>query len=235
MRARRARGARDAIVASTQTFDSASSGLGTPPVPARVPSADSSSDREDVGEDSADRADSAADAKETPRITAPAPLAAPAPPVVSAPTGTPTRQRRAEKSAPRTSIGPPVIATTPPPAPPMAPVVPPPPAQPSTAASRAPANAEQARTAVDAAGRLVDEKQPLQAMAVLRGAMPLLPSRDDSVTALFHLARAMIMRSGNGGDAASHQRGCSILTLISRATSHPKAGEIRSLSLQECK
>jgi hypothetical protein len=55
------------------------------------------------------------------------------------------------------------------------------------------------------------------------------------VTALFHLARAMIQRAGTTGNAAAHQRGCAILTLIAKATSHPKAGEIRSFESQECK
>jgi hypothetical protein len=82
---------------------------------------------------------------------------------------------------------------------------------------------------------MVDNDKPGEAMLAIRSAMPLLPTRDDSVTALFYLARAMIQRSGKTGDAASHQRGCSILTLISKATSHPKAGEIRSFSSQECK
>jgi hypothetical protein len=65
--------------------------------------------------------------------------------------------------------------------------------------------------------------------------MPLLSTRDDSVTALFYLAQAMIRRSGQTGDAASRTRACSILTLISKATSHPKAAEIGSFSSQECK
>ena len=96
-------------------------------------------------------------------------------------------------------------------------------------------NADQARAAVDAAGHMVDSQKPLEAMVALREAMPLLPTRDDSVTALFHLARAMIQRAGTTGDAAPRQRGCAILTLIAKATSHPKAGEIRSFASQECK
>jgi len=98
-----------------------------------------------------------------------------------------------------------------------------------------PTSADQARAAVDAAGHLVDAKKPGEAMAAIRGAMPLLPTRDDSVTALFYLARAMIQRAGFTNDAAGHQRGCAVLTLIAKATSHPKAGEIRSFAAQECK
>jgi hypothetical protein len=82
---------------------------------------------------------------------------------------------------------------------------------------------------------MVDADNAVDAMSAVRGAMPLLPTRDDSVTALFYLARAMIQRSGKTGDTAGHQRGCSILTLIAKATSHPKAGEIRSFETQECK
>jgi hypothetical protein len=143
------------------------------------------------------------------------------------------RERRAEKSASRTGttppveIAPPVVHAPPTPAPVPAPQIP--------ATAGAPTNAEQARAAVEAAGRLVDGDDPGGAMLAIRGAMPLLPTRDDSVTALFHLSRAMIQRSGQTGDAAAHQRGCSILSLIAKATSHPKAGEIRSFSAQECK
>jgi hypothetical protein len=99
----------------------------------------------------------------------------------------------------------------------------------------APANADQARARVEAAGHMIDEDKAGEAMSAVRGAMPLLPTRDDSVTALFYLARAMVQRSVKTGDAASRTRACSILHLISQATTHPKAGEIRSFSSQECK
>jgi hypothetical protein len=88
---------------------------------------------------------------------------------------------------------------------------------------------------VNAAGTMVEQGKPGEAMVAVRGAMPLLTTRDDSVTALYYLARAMVERSAKTGDAASHQRACSILSLIAKATSHPKAGEIRSFSSQECK
>ena len=82
---------------------------------------------------------------------------------------------------------------------------------------------------------LVDADKPGEAMVAIRGAMPLLHTRDDSVTALF-LSRACYDPAvGKDGNAAAHQRGCSILTLIAKATSHPKAGEIRSFETQECK
>jgi hypothetical protein len=82
---------------------------------------------------------------------------------------------------------------------------------------------------------MVDNDKPAEAMTAVRGALPLLTTRDDSVTALYYLARAMIQRSAKTGDAASRQRACSILTLIEKATAHPKAAEIRSFSSQECK
>jgi serine/threonine-protein kinase len=214
MRSRGARATRESIVASTQTVDSASSGLATTSAQdgATMPpsASDSESDKADstdagAGNTDAGVADSAA------RI----------------------RDRRAEKDAARANSRPPMVPTKPRPVRPTAPAAPS--APPSASASLAPANAEQARAAVDAAGHMVDDDKPGEAMLAIRGAMPLLATRDDSVTALFYLARAMIQRSGKTGDAAAHQRGCSILTLIGKATSHPKAGEIRSFSSQECK
>jgi serine/threonine protein kinase len=243
MRARRARATGDTIVATTQTVDSASSGLATssPSTGATVPL--SASDSESHKVDSTDAgaggaaADSAASGTSNSSPTSngsnvapeppPAPPAAAIPRTPAAGAGSPIRERRAEKNAARASTKPPVVSNAPPPVQPTA--------QPSASATLGPANAEQARAAVDAAGHMVDNDKPGEAMLAIRGAMPLLATRDDSVTALFYLARAMIQRSAKTGDAASHQRGCSILTLISKATSHPKAGEIRSFSSQECK
>jgi hypothetical protein len=96
-------------------------------------------------------------------------------------------------------------------------------------------NAESARAVVTEAGSMVDNGKSAEAIAAVRSALPMLTSRDDSVTGLFYLARAMIQRADKTGDAPSRQRACSILTLISKATTHPKAGEIRSFSSQECK
>jgi len=110
-----------------------------------------------------------------------------------------------------------------------------PPVQPPATTPSAPTSAEQARAAVDAAGTMVQNDKPVEAMSAVRGALPLLATRDDSVTALYYLAHAMIQRSEKTGDAASRTRACSILTLIGKASAHPKAAEIRSLSSQECK
>jgi eukaryotic-like serine/threonine-protein kinase len=250
MRGRRARAVGATTVASTGTLDSASPRLGTPTVP--IPAVDSEDDKADsaetgtsgasggIGAGGASR-DSAAPA----RIPTPAPAPAPAPPPVSSArppvasggAASRVREQRAEKPTVHASSKPPVIATNPAPAPRTPPVAPATPAAPATQppASAAPTNAAQARAAVDAAGHMVDADKAVDAMSAVRGAMPLLPTRDDSVTALFYLARAMIQRSGKTGDTAGHQRGCSILTLIAKATSHPKAGEIRSFETQECK
>jgi serine/threonine protein kinase len=246
MRAHRAHAGRDSLAAGTQTVDSASSRLGAPSIPGGAapasPAVDSSHGAGAMGSDSsangasnsAPSSDSTGASRSGPHTAQPS--AAPAPPLVPTPrvpeagSGLPSRirTRPAEKRVMPPGTKPPVVAT----APPVIPTAPPPVAP---AAPAAPSSAEQARAAVDAAGRMVDAQKAAEAMTTIRGAMPLLPTRDDSVTALFHLARAMIQRSGTTGDAAAHQRGCAILSLISKATSHPKAAEIRSFSSQECK
>ena len=235
MRRHRAREARDNTVASAQTVDSASSKLGAPvataPVSAPAP----------VPAPAADSTPIAAPETASAPAPAPAPASAPvlqlAPPRVPAPSAgvaSRARERHTQPVPAHASSNPPVATTNAPPVQPTAPATPavqPPPVP----ESAKPANADQARASVDAAGRMVDAQKPLEAMVALREAMPLLPTRDDSVTALFHLARAMIQRAQTTGDAAPHQRGCAILTLIAKATSHPKAGEIRSFASQECK
>ena len=82
---------------------------------------------------------------------------------------------------------------------------------------------------------MVAEGKAGEAIAMTRGAMPLLTTRDDSVTALFYLAEGMVQRSAKTGEQESRTRACSILTLIGKATSHPKAAEIQSFSNRECK
>jgi serine/threonine protein kinase len=251
MRWHRARAERSTTVASSQIVDSGASRLGAASTPASVPA---------PAPESVSRAapafapeSASAPARELASASVPAPAPAPPPAPVSAPESPPrvaiprvpspvavtprAREPRAQtsathaaSSAPRVAMAPPVVPPMPP-ANPAAPSTPPEPAP----ASAPPANADQARAAVTVAGQMVDANKPVQAMAALRGAMPLLPTRDDSVTALFYLAHAMIQRAATTGDAAGHQRGCSVLTLIAKATSHPKAGEIRSLASQECK
>ena len=235
---KRARAARAMKVASTQTVDSAASGLGAPATPAAPESAGSSASTPPAASESAggkpDSTKSAAAGADSAPIAAPAatPPAAPAP---GAGAGSGLAARRAEKKIERKAkaLVSSTTASSGPPAPPMAP--PAPLVQPPTSTPSAPANAEQARAAVDAAGRMVDNERPAEAMLTIRRALPLLPTRDDSVTALYYLARAMIQRSARTGDAASRTRGCSILTLIGKATAHPKAAEIQSFSSQECK
>jgi eukaryotic-like serine/threonine-protein kinase len=247
MRRHRARATGDNTVASAQTVDSAPSRLDAPVTPASVPAPAPAAVPVPASESVSVAAPESASVPAPPPAPTPAPAPAPAsgrelqmapPPVPIPKAGVASRIREPHtQTVPaHTSSTPPAVTTKAPPVqstPPAAPAtnVAPPPVPPSTK----PVNADQARAAVDAAGRMVDSQKPLEAMVALRGAMPLLPTRDDSVTALFHLARAMIQRAGSTGDAAAHQRGCAILTLIAKATSHPKAGEIRSFASQECK
>jgi serine/threonine protein kinase len=157
-----------------------------------------------------------------------APAPAPPPP---APVATP-KEKHVAASGSRTSNAAHGSSPAPPAAPAHAPAPAPPP---ETTMPSAPATADQARAQVDAAGRMVAEGKPGEAMAMTRGAMPLLTTRDDSVTALFYLAEGMVQRSAKTGEQASRTRACSILTLIGKATSHPKAAEIQSFSNRECK
>ncbi|HEY2896266.1 MAG TPA: serine/threonine-protein kinase [Gemmatimonadaceae bacterium] len=252
MRMRRAPAHGEMTVASSQTVDSASSRLGTPVVPATAPAPPPSAPAPASVSDSAP-ASAPASSSEL------APTPAPAPPPPPPPTSTPhvpapgvgagashTPAQHTATTAAHASTKPPVVAISPPHTQPTLPVTPavpstqpsappPAPAPVPAPASTVPTNVDQARAAVDAAGHMVDAKKPGDAMSAIRGAMPLLPTRDDSVTALFYLARAMIQRAGATNDAAGHQRGCAVLTLIAKATSHPKAGEIRSFASQECK
>jgi len=264
MRWHRSRAERATTVASSQIADSGASGLGAAPAPTSVPApapepaslSAPASAPESASAPARDTASASAPARNTApaSVPAPVPVPAPAPAPVSAPESPPAvatpriplpgatvrsraREPRAQTSATHAPSTAPHVATAPPPVQPTspanaaAPSAPPEPAP----ASTVPTNADQARAAVNVAGQMVDADKPLQAMAALRGAMPLLPTRDDSVTALFYLAHAMIQRAATTGDATGHQRGCSVLTLIAKATSHPKAGEIRSLASQECK
>jgi len=245
---KRARDSRSALatVASTPHVDSAASQVGTSPTtPVK-------SDSEDDTPDSTTASGAAGDSVATnggvapppPPVstTAPAPVPEPAPSSASTPpvrgAGSKAHERRTTGGG-RVHTDPPGGTTKSPSSPPAPPAAPPPapPTQPpaSTGTAGPPANAEQARARVEAAGHMIVEERPGEALSTIRGAMPLLPTRDDSVTALYYLARAMIQRSAKTGDAAAHTRACSILTLISKATSHPKAAEIGSFSSQECK
>jgi len=163
--------------------------------------------------------------------TAPDSAAASAPPPPPAPAPLPVatpKEKHVATTDSRTSSSPHRPTTTPAHA--SAPAQPP-----ETTVPSAPATADQARAQVDAAGRMVAEGKSGEAIAMTRGAMPLLTTRDDSVTALFYLAEGMVQRSAKTGEQASRTRACSILTLIGKATSHPKAAEIQSFSNRECK
>jgi len=243
-KSRDAKNAGAVVVASNPTVDSAAaSAPSTTPVPPVKADSEVKPDSSDASGDSvATNGGVAPPAAPAPATVPPAPAPAPTTSTTSPDHGAGARgrERRAEKNAGRTRSEPPTGSTKPPttpPAPSGAPATQPsqPPTEPSSTTSGPPANADQARARVDAAGHMIDAEKPTEAMAAIRGAMPLLPTRDDSVTALYYLARAMIQRSGKTGDTAGHTRACSILTLISKATSHPKAAEIGSFSSQECK
>ncbi len=243
-KSRDAKNAGAVVVASNPTVDSAAaSASSTTPVPPVKADSEVKPDSSDASGDSvATNGGVAPPAAPAPATVPPAPAPAPTTSTTSPDHGAGARgrERRAEKNAGRTRSEPPTGSTKPPttpPAPSGAPATQPsqPPTEPSSTTSGPPANADQARARVDAAGHMIDAEKPTEAMAAIRGAMPLLPTRDDSVTALYYLARAMIQRSGKTGDTAGHTRACSILTLISKATSHPKAAEIGSFSSQECK
>jgi serine/threonine-protein kinase len=161
----------------------------------------------------------------------PAPVVAPPPASHASPSKSQTKRalpsmpKHADVAATQTAPAaiPPAVDNAPAPAPPP----PPAPAEPSTP--------EQGRALVDAAGQMVSDGKAAEAIATARRAMPLLTTRDDSVTALFYLAQGMVQRSARTGEQESRKRACSILALIGKATSHPKAGEIRSFSSRECK
>jgi serine/threonine-protein kinase len=156
---------------------------------------------------------------------APAPAPAPPPPAIVKP-----KEKHIVASVGHSGTASHAPAAAPPAAPASAPA--PPPVETTPAA---PASGDQARAQVDAAGRMVAEGKAGEAIAMARGAMPRLTTRDDSVTALFYLAQGMVLRSAKTGEQESRKRACSILSLIGKATSHPKAAEIRSFSTQECK
>ncbi len=235
------RAASDTVtVASNPTIDSAASSVAPS---TRVPgaTADGEGDKSDSSEAKGDSvatsggasARSEPGAASTPPEPTPTAIPAPAPAPPTTPSATPgSRLRERQAAAGKARVEPPSIARSPSTsvAPPSEPQ-PAPPAQPPPSTSIAPASPAQARARVDAA----ESMEPAEAMITIRGAMPLLPSRDDSVTALYYLSRAMIRRSGETGDAAGRTRACAILSLISKASSHPKAAEIRSFSSQECK
>ncbi|MEO8881346.1 MAG: serine/threonine-protein kinase [Gemmatimonadaceae bacterium] len=228
-------------VASAPHIDSAASSVSTAAPSGPAASADSGGDKSDSGNlssasgvmgASAPKSDSVATNVGVAPPAAPEPTALPpepATPPAGRKMGNRLRDRRAAAAVGRARTETPASTT----APPTAPVTPP--APPAFSTSSAPANAEQARERVEAAGRMVDADKSAEAMAAVRGAMPMLPTRDDSVTALYYLSRAMIKRAGTTGNEALRTRACSILSLITKATSHPKAGEIRSFSSQECK
>jgi serine/threonine-protein kinase len=83
-----------------------------------------------------------------------------------------------------------------------------------------PLTARQARRALDQAQSLIDKGQPQRALFLLQGALARMPTRSDSVRALYHVAEAMLKQGQTG-------RGCDMLQSISR---DPSGGYARSAS-----
>ena len=229
-KSRDAKNAGAVVVASNPTVDSAAASASnpTPIAPVKAESGEKPDSNDARGDSVATNGGVAPPAAPAPASVPPEPAPVPTTSTTPPDRGGAARihERRAEKNAGRARTAPPTAPETPPSQPP---------AEAPSTTSGPPANADQARARVDAAGHMIDAEKPTEAMAAIRGAMPLLPTRDDSVTALYYLARAMIQRSGKTENGAGHTRACSILTLISKATSHPKAAEIGSFSSQECK
>jgi len=161
-------------------------------------------------------------------VPAPAPHTSPAKTQATHAAAATPKHSDVATTQPAPAVIPPAVDNAPAPAPPPPP--PPPPPAPTEAST-----AEQGRALVDAAGQMVADGKAADAIATARRAMPMLTTRDDSVTALFYLAQGMVMRSARTGEQESRKRACSILALIGKATSHPKAGEIRSFTSRECK
>ena len=230
LRTHNARGAsRPSTVASSAATDTAHAAPPPPAVTTAPPAIATS--------------DSVAPATDSASASAPAPTPPPVPPPAPAPAQAAPVTHKKSATAPAThgaserAAGTTTTTTIPPAVTAPAPAPPPPPAADIATSTEpaAPSTVDEARAQVDAAGRMVAEGKPGEAILLARGAMPRLTTRDDSVTALYYLAQGMVMRSAKTGEQESRKRACSILSLIGKATSHPKAAEIRSFSLQECK
>ncbi len=142
-------------------------------------------------------------------VRPPAPLARPSPP--SAPTSAPP-------AAPPTS--PPAPADT-------------------TANNWVPGSggndAVRANAEVQRAAQMIVNEHPDMAMALLRKAMPYLATKQDSVTAWYHMSEALLQRADKRDDSAAKTRACDILDRIRKDKRHPDASGISSLYDLTCK
>jgi hypothetical protein len=123
-----------------------------------------------------------------------------------------------------------------------------PPAVPPAAPSAAPSDtskewvpgsggndAARANAEVQRAATLIVNDHPDMALLLLRKAMPYLASKQDSVTAWYHMSEALLQRAEKHNDTASKVRACDILERIRRDKRHPDASGIASLYDYTCK
>jgi serine/threonine protein kinase len=95
---------------------------------------------------------------------------------------------------------------------------------------------ERARAAVALAGTLLVQSPPQteRAMHLLGQALKYLPTRDDSVTAFYHVSEGLFQRAERTGNPTARRRACEILRHLRAVRSHPYASAIRAMYDQQC-
>jgi hypothetical protein len=88
---------------------------------------------------------------------------------------------------------------------------------------------------VQRAAQMIVNDHPDMALLLLRKAMPYLASKQDSVTAWYHISEALLQRAEKRDDTASKARACEILDRIRKDKKHPDASGIASLYDYTCK
>ena len=93
------------------------------------------------------------------------------------------------------------------------------------------ASAATARAQVESAANLIASDHPDAARAIrmLNGALGQLPTRDDSVTADYHLSEALFMQAEQQSDDALRRKGCDVLRPLLDATGNRFHDSIRFL------
>jgi hypothetical protein len=84
---------------------------------------------------------------------------------------------------------------------------------------------------VESAANLIASDHPDAARAIrmLNGALGQLPTRDDSVTADYHLSEALFMQAEQQSDDALRRKGCDVLRPLLDATGNRFHDSIRFL------
>jgi hypothetical protein len=90
-------------------------------------------------------------------------------------------------------------------------------------------SADRARQAVSEASQLLNQQRTDAALLMLRGAMRRLPTRDDSISALYYMSQGLVQKADRENDAPARARACAILRLIRRDPQHKLAADIRNL------